>query len=191
MSVDFASLKERVSIVDALRLLDITHLKPRGNQLRGACPICHDENDRKFVVTPSLNLFHCFACHAGGDQLTLVSKLRDISLRDAALWLSGDTAPNEKPVPQEQGRSQPATSGFHALDYLEPEHEAVLSLGINPAAAKRLGIGYAPKGVARGSVLIPVRNEQGKLEGYIGVQEISYLPRDFELPQNVVQLKKA
>lgn len=190
-TVDFAEVKERVSITDALHMLGVSNLHIKGQQLRGPCPICKDEGDRKFVVTPNLGLFHCFACQAGGDQITLVAKMRDLSLKDAALWLIGDNATSRQvAVPQEQGRSQPATSGLKALDYLEPEHEAVLALGINPVVAKRLGIGYAPKGVARGEVLFPIRDEHGTLHGYIGTQELSFIPKDFELPENIVQFKK-
>jgi len=46
------------------------------------------------------------------------------------------------------------------------------------------------KGAGQGSVLIPVRDEHGEIAGYVGVQELTYVPKDFQPPQNVVQFKK-
>ena len=188
-NVDFASVKEKVGIVDALQLLGIDGLKPHNNQLRGQCPLCNGADPRKFVVTPARDLWYSFCCKVGGDQISLVAKVKDIPLRDAAIFLSGEKepAPKRATAPQEQSeRNQP----LHALDYLEPEHQAVLAVGINPIVAKRLGIGFAPKGVARGHVLLPIRDEQGLLHGYIGLEEATFLPKDFQPPENVVPFKK-
>jgi hypothetical protein len=44
--------------------------------------------------------------------------------------------------------------------------------------------------VARGNVLFPLRDQHGVLHGYIGTQELSFCPKDFELPENVVPLQK-
>jgi len=187
-TIDFEEVKAKVSIVDGLQKLGIDNLQVRNGQLRGSCPCCNDQNPRAFVVTVAKGVWFCFSCKEGGDVLTLVAKVKGISVREAAQWLIEDTPTTKPAAPQEQ---QERTQPFHSLSYLEPEHEAVLAVGFNPAFAKRVGIGYAPKGVARGSVLLPIRDEQGRLEGYVGVQEVTYLPADFQLPENVVQLKKA
>ena len=188
-TIDFASVKERVSITDTCERLGLQGLSVHGAQLRGPCPFCQTGGPRTFAVTPSRNLFYSFCCQTGGDQITLASKVKGLSLRDAAAWLIGDTVPKAVPVPQEQReRSQP----LQPLDYLEPGHEAVISIGFNPLVAKELGIGYAPKGIMRGQVAIPVRDAQGILRGYVGATEL-VLSKDFQLPENVVHLaqKKA
>jgi DNA primase len=185
-TIDFASVKERVSIVDACEKLGIEGLSVHNHQLRGQCPLCDKGNPRSFVVTPAKNLWYSFCCAIGGDQISLVSKLRDMSLRDAAAWLIGDTAPKQVPVPQEQReRSQP----LQPLSYLEPGHEAVIAVGFNPKLAEELGIGYAPKGIMRGTVAVPIRDEHGTLKGYIGVTEAT-LPKDFQLPDNVIPIAR-
>jgi hypothetical protein len=48
----------------------------------------------------------------------------------------------------------------------------VESLGIDAStAAEALGIGYAPKGMMKGYVAVPVRLPTGELTGYIGIVE--------------------
>ncbi len=188
-TVDFASLKERVSIVDALSLLGIDGLLAAGAQLRGVCPICHDQNKRGFAVTPAKNLFFCFSGCGGGDQITLAAKVRGVSMREAALFLDGQTksAPAKAATaPQEQReRNQP----LQPLPYLECEHEAVVAVGFDTRLAAELGIGYAAKGIMRGMVAVPIRGEDGALRGYIGIEE-ARLPKDFQPPENVVAFKK-
>ena len=89
--------------------------------------------------------------------------------------------------------SAPSMFGFaqklQPLAHLEYDHPAIVALGLDPNVAESLGIGYAPKGVARGNVVIPVREADGTLRGYLGVQELTFIPKDFETPDNVVPLK--
>ena len=45
-------------------------LKKSGPQLRGQCPICKDNSDRAFVITPAKGLYYCFGkCGKGGDAI--------------------------------------------------------------------------------------------------------------------------
>jgi hypothetical protein len=50
--VDFAEVKERCSIVDAVALLGLKCNEER-NQLRAACPACGNGGSRAIVITPS------------------------------------------------------------------------------------------------------------------------------------------
>lgn len=71
------------------------------------------------------------------------------------------------------------------LPYLQPEHEAVQRLGVEPDTAKGFGAGYAPKGVMRGRLAIPIRTRQGELVAYCGrsvdgsTPTLSF-PKDFQ-----------
>jgi GAF domain-containing protein len=53
----------------------------------------------------------------------------------------------------------------------------VQGLGLNTATASQLGIGYAPKGLMRGTVAVPIRLPDGKLVGYIGVTDAKLPPQ--------------
>jgi len=63
------------------------------------------------------------------------------------------------------------------LDYLIHDHEAVVALGIEPEDAKRLGCGYAPRGLMKGTVAWPVRLSDGTLVGYVGCNDVILPPR--------------
>ena len=88
-----------------------------------------------------------------------------MSLRDAAF----DIKQQCLNAPQNTSSPQSAPDSFKPLDYLLPEHEAVQDLGISADVALGLGVGYAKKGVLRGTIAWPVRDDDGKLRGYIGV----------------------
>ena len=78
------------------------------------------------------------------------------------------------------------------LPRLDAAGGALFALSYDPVAvlrpfAEKHGLGYAPKGILRGTVAIPFRDEQGNLLGYIGITEAK-LPADFT--PNVVSLDK-
>jgi len=163
--IDFADLKSRVSIVDAVARLGIT-LRPSANgQLRGQCPICHADSERGFVITPEKNLFFCFGKCGGGDQIKLVSLVKGIGAREAALFLQGETSSvtTVTTLPQEQ------KAGLNPLTYLEASHAAVRALGVSPETAALFASGFAPKGVLRGRYAVPVHGKDGTLVAYVGI----------------------
>jgi DNA primase len=183
--VDFADVKARCSIVDAVALLGLKTTEER-NQLRAPCPACGNGGPRAIVITPSKGLFHCFPSKAGGDQIALVSHVKNLSQKDAATLMLGQSSPgtvrSTSPVPA-TGTST-VQDKFPPLDYLEADHITVEALGLSQETAEALGIGYAPKGMMKGYVAIPIRLPTGELTGYIGVTE-ARVPKEFHL-SNVV-----
>ena len=176
--VDFKQLKDQVSIEQVVSMLNL-QLKKHGDQLRGRCPIHHGDNDREFVVTPAKGLFYCFAGCGGGDAITLVSKVKDIPLKDAAALIAAAFAPGTVPVPRNRtvpGNSspQPQTAqkadgrALQPLPYLQATHEAVQALGVSPEILEQFGAGYAPKGIMRGRLAIPIHGRGGELLAYCG-----------------------
>ncbi len=172
--VDFAALKERVSIVDAVSKLGIALIKT-GDQLRGPCPTCNSGGKRALVVTPSKQAFYCFGAHSGGDVIALVSHIRGVGMKEAALFLSGEdeqsvdsdasTPPPEERVKGKEGASRP----LKPLTYLEPDHDLVRALGLEPETCTAFGVGYAPKGIMRGRLAIPIHDwSTGDLIAYCG-----------------------
>lgn len=191
--VDFSAVKERVSIEEAAALLGLK-LHKSGSQLRGPCPICRAGGERALAVTPAKNLFYCFAAQSGGDQIQLAAHVRNLKLTDAAEFLGGtSTVPSTRTVPtvsKDKATHPPAPqTGMSPLDYLDAEHPAVEAAGFNSTEAQALGIGYAGKGMMRGCIAVPIRDETGTLLGYIGVTEARCPPKGL-LPTNVVPLHK-
>jgi len=178
--VDFAEVKARCSIEQAAKLLGLQTTEER-SQLRSPCPVCGG-GPRAIVITAANNLFHCFTAKVGGDQIALVSHVKGVSQKDAAALMLGSET---KDTVQSTGTVQ---HKFPPLDYLEADHITVEALGLSPETAEALGIGYAPRGMMKGYVAVPIRLSTGELTGYIGITEAK-LPKEFHL-SNVVTFPK-
>ena len=167
--VDFAELKSRISIERTVSMLSLS-LNKAGAQLRGPCPVCNAGGDRALVVTPEKGLFYCFAAKTGGDQIALAAHIKGIKTSEAATFLAGNNTvpvPRNRPVPATVPPAPPE-KGFRPLDYLQPQHEAVQGLGISKDTAEAFGAGYAPKGILRGRLAIPIYDREGMLLAYCG-----------------------
>ena len=168
--IDFSELKQRVTIEQAAEWLGLP-MKKSGGQLRGVCPVCKDGGDRALVITPAKGLYYCFGkCRKGGDAISLAASVRGCTLREAAAFLAekagapntSDSARHNSPQPRtEEGRLKP-------LDYLQAEHEAVQALGVSVETCRHFGAGFAPKGIMRGRLAIPVHDGAGVLLAYCG-----------------------
>ncbi len=66
---------------------------------------------RKFYLNPEKRKWHCMQCKAKGDLIDLVSKLRNVSLREAAQWI------------QDLGEN---ASGEAAIDALEDDADGMI-----------------------------------------------------------------
>ena len=188
--IDFATVKQAVSIEQAVQKLALKTTKS-GNQLRAACPSCKSGGERALAITPGKNLFYCFAAQAGGDQIQLAAHIRGESTREAAAWLTGSTHVNATVQGSASGKDHAVgQQGLQPLDYLDASHMAVEAVGFDQETAEALGIGYASKGIMRGTVAVPVRLPDGTLAGYVGIIE-ARLPARFHLvPANVVPFQK-
>jgi DNA primase len=171
-AIDFIELKQRIGIDRAADMLGI-RLAKSGPQLRGQCPICKAGGDRAFVVTPAKGLYYCFGtCGKGGDAITMAANVRNCSLREAAEFLSGKgtaTSASSKGDSSRNDPPQPMTEkGLRPLDYLQASHEAVQALGVSSETCAHFGAGFAPKGIMRGRLAIPIHDRVGTLLAYCG-----------------------
>lgn len=192
MFVDFAALKEKVSFGQTVSILKL-NLKQSGNQWRGQCPVCGGA-DRGLVVTDGKG-WYCFSAVKGGDQIALVAHVLNCPVKEAAQFLAeragirtGTSIPSTSPrqtVPESENGDE--TQKFAPLSYLQPSHAAVDAIGFSEDICTRVGIGFAPKGILRGLVAVPIRDEHGTLLGYIGISEAK-LPASFTT--NVIPFNK-
>lgn len=176
--LDFEAIKANNPIDKVAERLGL-ELKKNGAQLRGPC-FSGQGDHRSLVITPAKSAWYSFALSKGGDAIALVAAVKEMSTKEAAQWLQGDTVPEKKkpeqPVKEEV---QSEERGFRELDYLQPEHEACEAIGFDIDDLKRLRGGYAPRGVMRGTVCIPVRDTTGKLLGYLGCRDV-VLPKQWQ-----------
>ncbi|MEM6647407.1 MAG: DNA primase [Bacteroidota bacterium] len=136
---------------------DYVRLKRRGSNFIGLCPF-HNEKTPSFNVNPSLGIFKCFGCGAGGDVFSFVQRTESLGFVETVRLLaerSGIELPDEDN--QDREAYNETESIYHALRMAArffytnlTQHEAgaaalayVKGRGITPASVKAFGMGYA------------------------------------------------
>ena len=145
---DFAELKEKVSIEQAVEMLGLEVTKS-GGQLRAPCPACGNGGSRALAITPSKGLAYCFSAGVGGDVIFLASHVDKCSLVEAGNRLADyfkigqkkphvpTTTENKKTVAKPPSQFDPIAFASK-LEY-SPEVEA---LGLSEEDAQALGFGF-------------------------------------------------
>ena len=95
-------LKENVDIVDLIS--DYLDLKKSGNRYKGLCPF-HSEKTPSFFVNPDNNFYHCFGCGAGGDTISFVMEIENLTFVEAVKMLA-ERSGMELPDLSDQQRQQ-------------------------------------------------------------------------------------
>ena len=176
--VDFAELKTRVSIEQAMQMLGLK-LVMHGSQYRGACPACQTGGDRALVVTPAKGLFYCFAKKSGGDAIALTAHIRGIPVKDAADQLdrafgtvqngTSTVSKNRATAPQAQeARKQPAFDPEAYAARLDASHASLAPLGLSAETLKAWKAGYSSSGTNRGRLAIALHDRDGNILGFAG-----------------------
>ena len=190
--IDFAEVKQRVSLEQVVGILDIKW-KQKGNQFRAGCPQCRKGDDRVLVVT----LGKGFACWSGGgsapvasgDQIGLYAHVTGCSNYDAAQALAERFIRDRSPTPAPQKAAPEALEqGIAPLDYLEADHEALDLLGLASSVCEAVGIGFARKGTMAGRVCVPIRLPNGVLIGYVGIATRADQSPLLKFPDNLAEM---
>jgi DNA primase len=131
-------------------------IKQRGRTSVGLCPF-HGEKTPSFTVYPETSSFYCFGCGAGGDIITFIKKIENLSYIDAVRFLadrSGMKMPEDNAddtVSKLRLRileaNRDAARFYHKVLY-SPEGKEGLdyfySRGYTDKIIRRFGLGYAP-----------------------------------------------
>ncbi|MEU6409317.1 DNA primase [Microbispora sp. NPDC046933] len=155
---DIALVRERSPIADVVG----EHIQLRnagGGNLKGLCPF-HDEKSPSFNVTPARGYYYCFGCAEGGDVITFVRKIENLTFTEAVERLAqragiqlryeqGGYVPG-----REQGErlrlieAHRAAAEFYAERLSSPEaapgRRFLSERGFERADAEHFGVGYAP-----------------------------------------------
>ena len=176
--MDFAELKTRVSIEQAMQMLGLK-LTLHGSQYRGACPVCQSGGDRVLIVTPAKGLFYCFAKKSGGDVIALTAHIRGTSVKDAAEELSrafgtvqnstSTVSKSRATAPQApEARKQPAFDPEAYAARLDASHASLAPLGLSAETLKAWKAGYSNSGTNRGRLAIALHDRDGNTIGFAG-----------------------
>ena len=153
-----SDVKENNDIVAVIS--EYVNLKQRGRSFTGLCPF-HSEKTPSFTVSREKQLFYCFGCGAGGDVLTFIMRIENLTFGPALRLLAEraniqlpevQLSPTGKKQKEERERLYrlnafaaafyqkilwQTKTGTKAVAYLEAR-------GITRAAAEKFGLGYAP-----------------------------------------------
>jgi DNA primase len=155
---DLALVRERSAVEEVIgEYLQLRNAG--GGSLKGLCPF-HDEKTPSFNVTPSRGMWYCFSCHEGGDVITFVQKIDNLSFTETIERLASRAGIDLR---YEQGGSVPgreqsqrrrlleahrAAAEFYSEQLATPAaadgHSFLSSRGFEPADWQRFGVGYAP-----------------------------------------------
>ncbi|MGE3642879.1 MAG: hypothetical protein AB7F96_03390 [Beijerinckiaceae bacterium] len=186
--IDFEEIKRSVSMEQTMRFLNLTGLKQRSaTQWKGTCPFCGTIDS--LVVSGNggrekTGAFNCFRCPAGGDQIELVSLVRGNPRKDRAGVLAaarelhsafllpalvhGGGEHNLDASPQPRTGTRQAFDPEAYLKSLNPGHEALQPLGIDPETCRAWRSGFASTGIHRGRLAIAVADSEGAICGFVG-----------------------
>ncbi|MBQ4627813.1 MAG: DNA primase [Clostridia bacterium] len=151
-----SELRNRCDIVSVVSRY--VELKKSSSSFVGLCPF-HNEKTPSFHVNPAKQFFYCFGCHAGGDVITFVMKIENLTYPEAVNFLAesvGMHVPKSTALDSEISllrkkileMNRVAARFFH--DTLMSEKggvalEYIKKRGLLPTTVARFGIGYAPE----------------------------------------------
>ena len=154
-------IKDRLDIVDVVSQQVI--LKKNGSHYWGLCPF-HKEKTPSFSVNPSMGIYKCFGCGAGGDAITFIMKTQNKEFMDVVREYAekfGLEMPNSyhksesKEIKEEMIRACAKAAEFYNLRLFmdkEPETLYVLDYlknrGITKEIIEKYHLGIAPKAYA-------------------------------------------
>ncbi|NIA19939.1 MAG: DNA primase [Xanthomonadaceae bacterium] len=80
-----AELRERVDVVEVVG--DYVSLVKSGANFKGLCPF-HGEKTPSFMVHRGKGIYHCFGCGVGGDAISFIRKIENLTYPEALLRLA-------------------------------------------------------------------------------------------------------
>ncbi|ACL69991.1 DNA primase [Halothermothrix orenii] len=149
-------LKGSLDIVDLVS--DYVDLKKVGKNYVGLCPF-HQEKTPSFTVNPERQFFYCFGCGVGGDVISFLMEIENITFKESVKMLarrSGMEVPGDDPRHRQQLREREKlfkinhlTAKFYHYLLLETDQglKAINYLkkrGFTKKDIKKFGLGYAP-----------------------------------------------
>jgi DNA primase len=179
--VSFEEVKSRVTLEQVLLAYQVEGLRRSGrHQYRGRCPIHQGEGREACHANLARNVFHCFACGAGGNVLDFVAAMERSSIREAALRLqeNGLCLALQRPPARPPFRSAEAKLVTKKREVnaplsfslsLDGNHPYLVQRGIERVTVDYFGVGFfGGGGLMNRRVAIPVHDGEGRLVAYCG-----------------------
>ena len=153
-------------IMDATNIVDVVGefvtLRKAGVNYKGLCPF-HDDTTPSFMVSPSKQICHCFACGEGGNAVNFLMKHEQITYPEALRWLARkyNIEIEEKELTEEEKKEQSDRESMFVVnewamgyfqDILKNDPDGVAigkqyfrSRGIRDDIIEKFCLGYSPQ----------------------------------------------
>lgn len=154
---DVDEVKARTNIADIVG--EHVSLKSAGvGSMKGLCPF-HDERSPSFHVRPGLGYYHCFGCGESGDVYSFLQRMDHVSFTEAVERLAGrigfelhyedggqasDHGNRARLLAANQAAAEFFVERLGAPD-AEVGRRFLGERGFDAEAARRFGVGFAPK----------------------------------------------
>ncbi|TAE74152.1 MAG: DNA primase [Bacteroidetes bacterium] len=96
-------IKDRSDILEVVN--DFVSLKKKGQNYTACCPF-HNEKTPSFSVSQAKGIYKCFGCGKGGDSVSFVMDIENLSYPEALRWLAKkyqiEIPEDDKPLTDEQ-----------------------------------------------------------------------------------------
>ena len=158
-----AELRERVDVVEVVG--DYVSLVKSGANFKGLCPF-HGEKTPSFMVHRGKGIYHCFGCGVGGDAISFIRKVENLTYPEAILRLAIrcglDVTPYEQRGQNAEDAQERQSLKKQLGVVLERAHEFFRrqlqrnlsgmvgkyldERGISTTVAEQFELGYAPDG---------------------------------------------
>ncbi len=146
------NLKQRLDIVDVIG--SYLELKKNGANYKCVCPF-HNDTSPSLVVSPSKQIYHCFACGAGGDSIKFVMEYEKLPYPEAieklALMSNFSLSYTSKEGAKKEDKKLMETLNLFYIKHLDTyQHvkEYIHKRGLSEASVEKFELGYAPSSVA-------------------------------------------
>ena len=146
------NLKQRLDIVDVVG--SYLELKKNGANYKCVCPF-HNDTSPSLVVSPSKQIYHCFACGAGGDSIKFVMEYEKLTYPETIEKLANMvnfalSYTTNDGIKKEDRKLMETLNLFYVkqLDFTAFAKEYLAKRGISDASIEKFEIGYAPASFA-------------------------------------------
>ncbi|MCW2811347.1 MAG: dnaG [Friedmanniella sp.] len=155
---DVVTVRERARIEEVVGSY-VALRNAGGGSLKGLCPF-HDEKTPSFQVTPSRGFFYCFGCGEGGDTITFMQKIDNLSFAEAVERLADKVGIQLRYTEDNGSRPEPGirvrlmeanrlAAEFFVEQLMSPDalkaRQFLSERGFDRVAAEQFGVGFAPR----------------------------------------------
>lgn len=150
-------IKGRVNIVDAVS--EHVTLKKAGRNFVGFCPF-HQEKTPSFTVNPEKQIFYCFGCGEGGNAISFIMKINNMTFPEAVRHLAAKAGVHipEREMSATEKRQASEKDTLHRVNMMAANFYSTVLMsergsdaraylverGMERAIAKKFFLGYAP-----------------------------------------------